>query len=124
MKRYTIATAALILTACATPAYGGAPHQPVSPDGRVTDAKYSPPWVQYMPGRTYCSGKPPSCYTVPGMPITHQEEWRLEITDINNHDWVGTVEVDQRVYQICNLDELWPKCSRGDAGDVRAEGRQ
>ncbi|URC18195.1 hypothetical protein SEA_ZENTENO07_94 [Mycobacterium phage Zenteno07] len=111
MKRAVLAiAAALLLAGC-----GG--DQPVPERGLVTDADYSPEWMQLLP-MTNCSGNPPICNTT-YVPIFHAEEWRLTITDLSNHDWTGTVEVDQRVYDQCNLRELWPECSQEGAGDMR-----
>ncbi|GAS98918.1 Gp85 [Mycolicibacterium canariasense] len=64
-----------------------------------------------------CSGNPPICTGPFITPVP--EEWRLEITDLQDPDWVGTVAVDETVYDRCNLHELWPECSQGQSGDVR-----
>ncbi|AXN53325.1 hypothetical protein PBI_THONKO_53 [Mycobacterium phage Thonko] len=107
------AAAVSLLAAC-----GG--DQPVPERGTVTDARYTPAWMQWMPGTTSCSGNPPSCISTPGYPIFWPEEWRLEVTDLSNPEWVGTVEVDEDVYERCNLRELWPECSYEDSGVVYA----
>lgn len=118
MKRLAGAVAALAvgLSAC------GGDH-PVPEHGLVTDADYTPAWMQWMPGSTSCSGTPPVCISSPGYPIFWPERWDLTITDLNNPDWVGTVEVHQDVYDRCNLRELWPECSREGVGDIRQDGR-
>jgi len=91
--------------------------------GLVIDADYTPAWMQWMPGTTSCSGNPPVCITSPGYPIFWPERWDVTVRDLNNPDWTGTVEVDQAVYNRCNLRELWPECSREGAGDVRQDER-
>lgn len=109
MKRLPIVAAAavLLLTACGD--------QPVPEHGRVTDAKFTPAWTQWVPGT--CAGNPPICTA--GYPIFWPDEWRLEITDLKNKDWFGTVAVDRLGYERCNLQELWPECSRENYGDIR-----
>lgn len=102
MKRILAVAAILLLSGC------GGDH-PVPEHGRVTDAKYTPMWTQII-----CTGKPIICY-----PIVHQEEWRLEITDLNNPEWVGTVAVQHDVYDRCNLQELWTECADENSGDTR-----
>lgn len=106
-----LAAAMLVLSGCSD--------QPVPEHGLVTNAKFTPAWMQWMPGTTMCSGNPPRCTTTPGYPIYWPDEWRLEITDLKNSEWVGTVEVDRAVYDRCNLRELWPECSHEGSGDVR-----
>lgn len=32
---------------------------------------------------------------------------------------MGTVAVDRLGYERCNLQELWPECSRENYGDIR-----
>lgn len=93
--------------------------RPVPEHGTVTDAKFTPAWMQWMPGVTTCNGTPPMCTTSPGYPIFWPDKWRLTITDLKNSDWVGTVEVSPTVFDRCNLRELWPDCSETDSGDVR-----
>ena len=97
---------ALMLAGC------GSDHRPVPEHGTVTDAGHNEAWVQQMPGTMSCSGQPPVCITIPGVPIFWPEEWNLTITDFNNPDWVGTVGVDQSVYDKCKLHTTWPECSR------------
>lgn len=89
----------------------GGPH-PVPEHGTVTDATHTAAWVQWMPGATTCSGQPPVCTTSAGYPIFWPEEWRLEITDMDNPDWVGTVGVDREVFEICQIHAVWPQCGR------------
>lgn len=94
---------------------------PVPEHGRITGAHYTPAGVTVIPGTgPMCSGNPPIC--TPGMPmqiIPYPEEWHLEVTDLGNPKWVGTVEVSQAVYNRCNLNELWPECSQEGSGDAR-----
>ncbi|GAS94403.1 Gp62 [Mycolicibacterium canariasense] len=106
-------TAALAIAIILTVA--GCGDHPVPEHGRVTDARYSPATVIVQP--MTCVGQPPICTGPFITPVP--EEWRLEITDLKNPEWVGTVEVSQDVYNRCNLQELWPECSREGSGDER-----
>lgn len=116
MKRIAIAAGAALLLA-------GCGDHPVPEHGTVTDAKFTPAWTQVIPGTPpMCSGSGTSFTCTPGMPmqvIPWPDAWGLEITDLNNHDWKGTVEVSHDVYDRCNLGELWPDCSDPRTGDVR-----
>jgi hypothetical protein len=108
--KVTHSVAALLLvlaTAC-----GG--EHPVPAHGKVTDAKFTPAWVQVIPGTTICSGNPPSCIMSPTQIIPWPDEWRLEITDLDDKAWVGTVEVQHDVYDRCPVNDLWPECWGGD----------
>ncbi|OHU47290.1 hypothetical protein BKG82_26940 [Mycobacteroides chelonae] len=108
---YPIAATALTVPLAVALVGCGGPH-PVPEHGTVTDARYTAAWVQWMPGTTTCSGQPPVCTTSGGYPIFWPEEWRLEITDMNNPDWVGTVEVDREVFDKCLLHAVWPQCGQ------------
>ncbi|QHB37396.1 hypothetical protein I5G58_gp094 [Mycobacterium phage BirdsNest] len=118
MKRALIAAAAaLVLAGC------GDDRRPVPEHGLVTDANFTPAGVTFIPGMPgSCSGAGTTMVCSPGTPpmfIPYPDEWRLTITDLDNPDWVGSVEVSEQVYNQCNLRELWPECSREGAGDVR-----
>lgn len=91
-----------VLTACGD--------HPVPEHGIITDAKFTPAWIQVIPGTTICSGNPPVCTTTPMQVIPWPDEWRLEVTDLKNHDWTGTTAVSELTYERCNLGELWPEC--------------
>ncbi|MCV7255665.1 hypothetical protein H7J86_26220 [Mycobacterium hackensackense] len=106
-------TAALVIVGVL--ALAGCGDHPVPEHGIVTDAKYSPATVIVQP--MTCVGQPPICTGPFITPVP--EEWRLEITDLKNPDWVGTVEVSHGVYDRCNLRELWPECSKEGSGDER-----
>lgn len=45
----------------------------------------------------------------------YPEEWRVEVTDLKNGGWVGSVEVKQDVYDRCDIGKLWPECWGGRA---------
>ncbi|WP_201797524.1 hypothetical protein [Mycobacterium avium] len=57
-----------------------------------------------------CSGNPPIC-----TPITsyYPEEWRVEVTDLKNGGWKGTVSVEPDVFDLCKVGTLWPECWGG-----------
>jgi hypothetical protein len=81
----------------------GSDHHPVPPDGIVTGIDHNDQWVQMM----FC-GK--GCL----MPLSHPEDWHLEITATHNHGWKGSVEVDHEVYDRCPLRSVWPDCAHTD----------
>lgn len=85
---------------------------PVPEHGHVTDRNFTPAWVQWMPGTTTCSGNPPTCSTMPGYPIFWPDSWRVEVTDLRNPDWSGTVEVSHEDYDKCQMQDLWPDCAK------------
>lgn len=113
-------TALLALAAALALAGCGGDH-PVPEHGLVTDADFTPAGITFIPGMPgSCSGNPPVCSPgTPPMFIPYPDEWRLTITDLDNPDWTGTVEVSEAVYNQCNLRELWPECSQEGSGDVR-----
>lgn len=101
-----IAAAAVLmaaLTACGD--------HPVPAHGHITDRTHSDEmWLTTT--NCYPSGQSTVCY-----PTTtyYPEEWRVEVTDLKNGGWVGSVEVKQDVYDRCDIGKLWPECWGGRA---------
>lgn len=87
--------------------------------GVVTDANYTPAWVQIIPGTPpVCSGNPPIC--TPGMPmqvIPWPDRWEIEITDTRGES--GWRELSEAEYERCNLAEVYPECTDPMIGDAR-----
>ncbi|OMC55429.1 hypothetical protein A5747_13655 [Mycobacterium sp. IS-836] len=106
MIRKALLSAALIaaLSACGD--------HPVPAHGHITDREFTPAGMMWMPGTMTCSGNPPICTTTPGYPIYWPDEWRVEVTDLKNGNWKGTVEVSQDDYDHCPMGALWPDCAR------------
>lgn len=96
-------TLVALLTACA----------PES--GQVVDSAYRPAWIQFIPGTpstTRCTGNPPSCVTVPGMPpqfIPHPESWELELDNGKDRGWRA---VDIQAYHLCSVGKHYPECAQ------------
>ena len=87
--------------------------------GVVTDANYTPAWIQVIPGTPpICSGNPPIC--TPGTPmqiIPWPDRWAIEITDSRGES--GWRELSEDEYNRCNLAEVYPECTDPMIGDAR-----